>query len=163
IAERNGKRVWYPRRPGVTFTAVPDAPAPADSRIARLREMKMLARRFSSVLVGWDSAPTNEPLRLLPRELYRYETEGPEVLDGAVFAFVQGTDPEALLLLEAVQVASGHQWQYAPVRRTSAAVYVRYRDKVVWSVPQHHPAVDPSQTFTNVLLKIDPKMIPRQP
>jgi len=162
IAERNGKRVWYPRRPGVTFTAVPDAPAPADSRIARLREMKMLARRFSSVLVGWDSAPTNEPLRLLPRELYRYETEGPEVLDGAVFAFVQGTDPEALLLLEAVQVASGHQWQYAPVSRTSAAVYVRYRDKVVWSVPMYL-AVDPLHTFMNVRHKIDPKMIPRQP
>lgn len=163
IAEREGRRVWYPRQPGVTFTAVPDAPAPADSPIARLRQMKMLARRFSSLLIGWDWAPTNERLRLLPREVYRYETEGPEVLDGAVFAFVQGTDPEALLLLEAVQVGSGHQWQYAPVSRTSAAVEISYRDKTVWKVPMHHPAEDPSRTFMNVLIKIDPKMISRQP
>jgi len=163
IAERKGRRVWRPRRPGVTFAAVPDAPAPADSPIARLRQMKMLARRFSSILLGWDWAPTNEPLRLLPREIYRYETERPELLDGAVFAFVHGTDPEALLLLEAVRVASEHQWQYAPVRRTGAAVEVSYRDKTVWKVPAHHPAVDPSRTFTNVLIKIDPKMIPRQP
>lgn len=163
IAERNGKRVWYPRRPGVTFTAVPDAPTPADSPIARLRQMKLLARRFSSLLVGWDWNPTNEPLRLMPREVYRYETEGPEVLDGAVFAFVQGTDPETLLLLEAVQAASGHQWQYAPVRRTSAAVQISYRDKTIWKAPMHHPAEDPSRTFMNLLIKIDPKMIPRQP
>jgi hypothetical protein len=163
VAERNGQRVWHPEKPGVAFQAVPDAPAPAESPAARLRQMKMLARRFNAVLLGWDWAPATEPLRLLPRELYRYETESPDLLDGAVFAFVEGTDPETLLLLEAVRVSSGHQWQYAPARRTSGALELRYRDKVVWKVPMHVHAVDPSQPYIELRQKIDPDMIPPRP
>ena len=107
-----------------------------------------MARRFSAVLVGWPWAPKNEPLRMLPRELYRYQSKNPDLLDGAVFGFVQGTDPEALLLLEAVREESGLQWQYALARRTNGEVTVDYDGRTVWKAPVFLvPANDPSKTF----------------
>ena len=148
IAQRKGVRVWHPAQPGVTFHAVPDAPVPDESAKVRLRQMKTTARRFSAVLVGWGEPWMNEPLRMLPRELYRYQSKNPDLLDGAVFGFVQGTDPEALLLLEAVREKSGPQWQYALARRTNGEVTVDYEGKTVWKAPVFLvPANDPSKTF----------------
>ena len=44
-------------------------------------------------------------------------TAHPALIDGAVFAFVQGTDPEAVLLIEAVRRDDRTVWQYAFGRR----------------------------------------------
>ena len=55
-------------------------------------------------MLGWKADSTDrEELRLLPKPLYRYEPKAGPVIDGAVFAFVMGTDPESLLLIEAVK------------------------------------------------------------
>lgn len=157
VGERNGQRVWYPQQPGVTFQSVPDAPVPANTAKARIRQMKAFTRRFSAVLVGWgEDPPMNEPLRLLPRELYRYESQDPDLLDGAVFVFVQGTDPEVLLLLEAVRVESAFVWQYALARRTSGAVEVQYQGKTVWKTSVFHPASDPEETYIELPYAVDP-------
>ena len=89
----------------------------------------------------------NEPLRMLPRELYRYQSKNPDLLDGAVFGFVQGTDPEVLLLLEAVREKSGPQWQYALSRRTCGEVTADFDGKTVWKAPVLVTANDPSKTY----------------
>jgi hypothetical protein len=147
IAERDGRRVWYPKEPGVTFQPVPDAPMPAESAAARLRQMKTLAIRFTSTLLQWrDDAGDREELRMLPQPVYRYESENPEVLDGTMFFFVQGTDPESLLLLEAVREGSGYRWQYAFARRSSGALTARYQDEVVWKIPTEHTPRSPGGT-----------------
>jgi hypothetical protein len=51
-----------------------------------------------------------------------------------VFAFVQGTDPEAILLLEAVKRDGSPRWQYAFARATSAGLEARLDKQIVWEV-----------------------------
>jgi hypothetical protein len=48
IVQRQGKTVWNPTESGVTFRELADAAKPAELAEARLRQMKSLARKFSS-------------------------------------------------------------------------------------------------------------------
>jgi hypothetical protein len=142
VAKSGEAIVWSPRAGGVEFCDLPDAPAPADSPEARLRQMKALAERFSATLIGWKASEAGpEQLRLLPKPLYRYELAGstpahPDLVDGALLAFVQGTDPEVLLLLEAVLVDGRPRWQYAFSRSTSGSLEARLGKTVVWQVDE---------------------------
>ncbi len=141
IVVRDKTRViWSPGKAEVEFRDFPDAPAPAEEGAARLRQMKSLAGRFTARLrpLNGDNGEL-EVLRLLPRPLYRYElkdTKGasPILRDGAMFAFVMGTDPEVVLLLEAVEREGKAVWQYAVARATSYAVEASLGDEVIWSV-----------------------------
>ncbi len=133
VVEREGRRIWHPATSGIEFTPVPDAPRAEPSAAARLRQMKGLAAQFSATLIKWrEDGSDREELRLLPQPIYRYETDDPEVQDGGVFAFVQGTDPEVLLLLEAVRTNGNLVWIYGFVRRTSGVLEARHRGKPVW-------------------------------
>ncbi len=146
VVERGGQRLWYPAKSGIEFPSVPDAPAPEQSPAARLRQMKSLAGQFTVTLVRWREDGTDrEELRMLPQPIYRYESEDPEVLNGGVFAFVQGTDPEALLMLQAVRKGDGWEWHYGFVRRTSGVLDARHRGKLVWHVPTAANRTDPTQ------------------
>jgi hypothetical protein len=146
VIARDGERViWSPESPGVEFKDVPDAPRPAKTPAARLRQMKAIAERFKATMTGWQADDTDqEQLRLLPRPLYRYELAGakdpdPDLLDGGLFAYVQGTDPEVVLALEAVGTAEKAAWQYAFARATSGGLEVRLGGEVVWTAPKHPP------------------------
>jgi len=132
---REGQRViWHPAKPGIEFRPVPDAPQPADTAAERLRQMKTLSKHFGSTLLGWkEDNSDREALRLLATPLYRHKSKAPDLLDGVVFAFVQGTDPETLLLLEAARVGDRYEWQYGFARQTHGALDGRYRGKVVWT------------------------------
>jgi len=162
VAHDGDELVWSPSVAGVQFQEVADAPTPADSPVVRLRQMKGLVRRFSATLTGWKSSESQrEELRLLPQQLYRYDvkaakTTHPELRDGAVFAFVQGTDPEMLLLLESV--AAGDRplgWQYAFARATSGGLEAQLDGELVWKVEQLLD--DKSRTNPQVVLR---KVIP---
>ena len=108
--------------------------------------MKALATQFSATLIKWrEDGSDREELRLLPQPIYRYESEDPKLLDGGVFAFVQGTDPEVLLLLEAARKAGDAVWMYGFVRRSSGVLEARHRDKPVWSSPSAANRTDPTQ------------------
>ena len=78
-------------------------------------------------------------LRLLPQPLYRYESTDPDVLDGALFTFVTsaGTDPEALLLIEARKPSPTDSpiWHYAPARFTDLQLSVRHKGNEVFTAP----------------------------
>jgi len=150
IVARDTTRVfWSPAKAGVEFHDVPGAPAPSDDRAGRLRQMKSLAGRFGGRLpqpqVGDGHA---EVLRLLPKPLYRYELDDSKrtsaLRDGAMFAFVMGTDPEAVLLLEAVEREGKLIWQYAFARATAYAVEASLGDAVVWSVPAQSGPPNPA-------------------
>jgi hypothetical protein len=130
---------WSPGKAGVEFRDFPDAPEPADDRAARLRQMKSLAGRFTArlpPLPGDKGQP--EVLRLLPGPLYRYELKdsqgtNPILRDGAMFAFVMGTDPEVVLLLEVVEREGKAAWQYALARATAYPVEASLGNVVIWS------------------------------
>jgi hypothetical protein len=140
VARDGGRVIWSPETPGVEFNDIPGAPAPADTAAARLRQMKGLTDRFKVTMTGWKPDKSDrEELRLLPKPLYRDEvSEGsgsdPRWIDGGIFGFVQGTDPEAILLLEAIREGKGPRWQYAVARATASGLEVRLDKTVVWAV-----------------------------
>ena len=127
------ERIWAPTSPGVKFRLVPDAKPPAASPKMRLRQMKGIASQFSIRISTNVSTP--ETLRVLPRPIYRYTDPKSGLIDGAILAFVQGTDPEALLLIEAGSNGNARRWHYAIARCTSLAVTARLGDDIVYDVP----------------------------
>ena len=143
IAKEGGLTVWAPSVPGVTFHDIPDSPTPAGTAAARLLQAKALAERFKAAIVTADGdRESREELRLLPKPIYRYELDlakaaHPDLIDGAVFAFVQGTDPEAVLLVEAVRQGGGIGWQYAFGRATGYDVEARLGSMVIWSASSY--------------------------
>ena len=138
-ATRGQEVEWSPEEPGVEFTALTDVEPPAAIAAARLRQMKILAARFTSTHVGFTENQTPVELRLLPQPLYRYEPdrETPDLVDGALFAFVQGTDPQSLLILEARRDGEKIGWHFAFARMASGAVAARYQGREVFSVPKY--------------------------
>jgi hypothetical protein len=75
-----------------------------------------------------------EELRLLPQPIHRYATPKEGILNGALFAFVQGTDPELFLLIEARgATAARARWQFAATRMNSVEVRLRHRGREVWA------------------------------
>src|SRR5262245_31187209 len=160
VARDRSGTVWAPESAGVKFHDVPDGPAPAGTPELRLAQMKSLGARFTATLTGWkDDESDREVLRLLPRPLYRYDIKAatethPNLRDGALFAFVQGTDPEVLLLVEAVVAGDRSRWQYAFARATSGALEARLGEQLVWKVaraPDKPSRTDPQITIRRVL------------
>jgi hypothetical protein len=139
IARDKDRVIWSPETAGVEFKDVPAAPKPGKTHAERLRQMKAIAERFKATMTGWQPDDTDqEELRLLPRPLYRYDLKkakepDPNLLDGALFAYVQGTDPEVVLVLEAIGRAEKSAWQYAFVRATSGGLEVKLGREVVWT------------------------------
>ena len=79
-------------------------------------------------------------LRLLPTPIYHYENTEGELLDGAMFAFVRGTDPDLWLLIEARAIDGGHQWQYGLATfNGKVESHVDYRGAEVWKTPRLVP------------------------
>jgi hypothetical protein len=133
-AERNGALRWQPTKAGIELKSVPDAPLPAESAPRRLLQMRTLAGGFSGQLDDLRTKAEGErqELRLLTQPLYRYPAGEGEVLDGALFAIVMGTDPEVLLLLEARRDSDKLTWQYGLARMNDCAMSVSYKDQEVW-------------------------------
>jgi hypothetical protein len=127
------ERTWSPEQAGVEFQPVPDAAQPATSPTGRRRQMRDIAALFQ--VDKTDRQEVRRTLRLLTQPLYRYEPARDDVLDGALFAFVEGTDPEVLLLIEAREAGQGHQWQYALARLNSVHLEARHKDRSVWKQP----------------------------
>jgi hypothetical protein len=130
-AKFHGKPVWKTSGPGLRFEDVPKAPAPAGGEQQRLLQLNQLAKDFA----GWkkERDGIEGDLRLLPQPIHRYSAPKQGILNGGVFAFVQGTDPEIFLLIEARgEKADSTRWQYAATRMTSAEVRLRHRDEKVW-------------------------------
>jgi hypothetical protein len=122
---------WKPTA-GLRRKPLEPAPAPAGKAPARLAQMRRLAGAFSGYTQSRDGV--RRELRLLPAPLYRYESTGGEVFDGAVFGFVctVGTDPEAFLVLESRHTTDGQSWQYALARFSSADTFISFQEKPVW-------------------------------
>jgi hypothetical protein len=143
FAREKDRVVWSPATAGVEFKVVPKAPPPARTPAERLRQMKAIAERFKATMTGWAADNSDqEALRLLPRPLYRYDLANAKepdtkLLDGGLFAYVQGTDPEVVLVLEATGTADSAEWQYALVRATSGGLEVKLGDAVVWTAEKH--------------------------
>jgi hypothetical protein len=144
---------WTPLAPGIELAAITGAPGPAQSASQRLSQMRALTRDFSASTK--DHVERSLELRLLTQPLYRYQSTDPDVLDGAVFAFVTSTDPEALLVIEARKKpapapADGPVWEYAICRFTDLGLVVRHQGKEVFTAPliaYDSPQQDPKHRY----------------
>lgn len=141
-AFQNGVRVWHPEVPGVAWSSVPGAPPPARTPAERRRQMHDLAAAFQ---VAVQSDQNRYELRLLSQPLYRYQSAAAGVADGALFAFVEGTDPELILALQTRSDEPG--WTFASGRLTRWGIEVRYRDRLVSEFPQMTGAGDDSDVY----------------
>jgi hypothetical protein len=142
--ELNGEVKWAPREAAPAPQPLDGAPAPAGSPVPRLRQMRRLAERFTGTddfkISPTDAEAERNELRMLPTPVYRYESVEDGVVDGAVFAFVHGTDPEMLLVLEAQDDGSGAQWQYSLAAMTCWAVQAQLDGEEVWTSPERFAA-----------------------
>ena len=141
-------RTWTARKPGLEPDPVPDAPAPAEAEGARLVQMKALARRFSA---SEDDGPARGrlQLRLMTRPLLRYRDEPSGLIDGALFAFAYGTNPDILLALEARRGGDARpSWTYALARIGGAQATVSLEGKQVWIRPYVYIPAD-QDTYVN--------------
>src|SRR5262249_29877195 len=95
---------WKPEKGAADFRALDGAPVPDATAAQRSVQMKAIAADFSATddfkISATDKETTRHALRLLPTPVYRYQDALAEIADGAVFAFVHGTDPEVFLVLE---------------------------------------------------------------
>jgi hypothetical protein len=135
---------WSPSKGGVEFKPIPGAPKPAESAEARLRQMRDLAHEFAVSddfrEQGW------QVLRPMPKPFARYGKPGTPLLDGSVFCFALGTDPEAYLMLEARPGKDGPEWQFAFAPQTTYALKATWKGQEVWSLPYRSPW-SPTETF----------------
>ncbi len=129
---------WLPGA-GVPLLPLEGAPPPESTAARRTLQIRELARDFTAHTV--DDLSARWQLRLLSRPLYRYEMAGGDLIEGAIFAFVSdaGTDPEVVLVLEAVNDGKKETWRYRTVRFSISSLFVQYKGKEVWRSLRHVP------------------------
>jgi hypothetical protein len=147
----NGEVHWTPSKEGVEFHEVPDAAGPATNAAGRLRQMRDLARQFAA-RETWEGQ--TYALRLLPHPIDRYSDPGSGLLDAAVFAYANGTNPELLLLLEATPQGQGPpRWRFAAARLARAELHLKLGPRDVWNAPVLHRdlKLNPNDTYYTTL------------
>jgi hypothetical protein len=134
VGWKNKRTIWSPRRAGISFAALPDAPEPPRSSRARRAQMKRLAKRFTAYEVFPEDRRSE--LRLLMTPVYQYDDRETGIRDGGAFVFALGTNPELILLLEAHGADDADdRWNYAVARRGNAPLFVELDGEPVWQAP----------------------------
>jgi hypothetical protein len=121
---------WRPSRPGVVFRPIPGAPVPAETRRARLTQMRSLAGEFTaatSAPPNFNGGRSHGELRLLTQPLYRNADESSSVA----------------LLIEARSTPGGNVWHYAAAPFTDFAIQLKHKDLPVWNEPLVQNGPDP--------------------
>ena len=133
---RRGQTIWQPEKRWVEFKTIESSP-PAETESRRLIQMRNIARQFRFVdeFGGTDDNIQSNDLRLISNPVFRYSSE--EIIDGAMFVFALGTDPEAILLIEAFRDKDGHPaWRYACGESTIYELNAYLNGGLVWHKPR---------------------------
>lgn len=138
LGEKNDVTFWMPDKAGIEFQTLTDVDPPGNIAAARLARMRWIVDDFVVELT--DTRGTNgvkRRLRPLSRPVYRYPapTADSKYVDGALFAFVEGTDPEVFLLVEAAEGNAGPEWRFGVARMNRDELQVTHKNVVVWTVP----------------------------
>jgi hypothetical protein len=129
---RSGKAFWKPSEYVCRFSDLPKSPVPADKPALRLTQMRAVAAEFT-VVNYFGVKEDKQTMRLLPQPVYRYAEEG-KIVDGAVFVFAVGTDPECCVLVEAVKDDKVSRYRYAIAPMAIFKLEVSYKDTQVWQI-----------------------------
>jgi hypothetical protein len=125
---------WSTSQAGISREPLTDVPRPAASQAERLRQMKQLAASFSVHAVK--TAPDYDDgsiwhLRMLAQPIHRYAAKA--AVDGAIFAFAQGTDPEVYLILESDEVKGRGQWHFGFAPACVWELHAKRGEREIWS------------------------------
>ena len=151
---RSGREHWKPSEYVCKFADLPGSPVPADKPALRLPQMRAIAADFAVIdYIGAQEVKTE--LRRLPQPAYRYAEEG-KIVDGAVFIFAHGTNPECCVLLEAYQDGKGLRYRYAVAPMSIYKLETRYKDALVWSVERRHPGRNNARSYYANAYTLDP-------
>jgi hypothetical protein len=144
-----GDRGFRSTEAGIAFRPLPDAPPVAEASSSRRRQLRELARRFSSRMVIDPGKNVTQEMRLLPTPIHSYADPKTDLLRGAVFGLAtNGVNPDVLVLLEAGRLGNEVRWQFAPVRMTSGGVTLKYDGASIWEVPWVNWTEAPFPTWT---------------
>lgn len=125
---------WLPEKTQIRPAIIPAAKPPAAKEPQRLRQLKELARRFTAHEF-WDPDNSRFELRLLVQPVHRYSDPESELQDGAMFVLAHGTNPEVLLLIEALgKTLDDARWHCSFARLGSAELHVELDRKEIWKV-----------------------------
>ena len=149
--------VWAPKEKGVEFKKLNSHGTPGKTVAARGIQMSRIARDFRAEFAPHTAPDQFTQLRLLSRPLYRYQSSNPDIVDGAVYGFVNATDPELLLVLEARRDGDDLFWHYAPARSRHDQIRLYLDQKLVWDSPSLAPPWNqirnPTGTYFNLRLE----------
>ncbi|MDX1969102.1 MAG: hypothetical protein SFV23_18140 [Planctomycetaceae bacterium] len=136
---------WQPGGAAVRMTPLAAAPDPAATAIGRLSQIKSQTRRFTATQHITETDPTLVQLRLLPKEIDRYQPSNNPRADGAAFLLVNGRNPGLILFIE----TDGAAWSYGVGRLSMpSTLTLLLDDAVVWSKPPGRES-DASYTASN--------------
>lgn len=125
---------WTPEKSQITPQLFPKADKPAAKETVRLRQLKEMSRRFTAHEF-WDPENSRFELRLLVQPVLRYQDAKSQIQDGAVFALAHRTNPEVVVLIEAIGNSPEEaKWHYGLARMGSAEMHVAIDDEEVWKV-----------------------------
>jgi hypothetical protein len=142
----NAGFTWEPEKPGIEFSEIAGAPSPDQMPRQRLAQLRDLSKRFA---ITEHASAQPDLLRLMPRPIDRYADPAHELVDGAIFLFAHGTNPEAMVLIEA-QGSSVEKaiWRFAVARLTVAPFEVTLDRRAVRTVAYHSDSLNrPSSPY----------------
>lgn len=123
---------WQPAQAQIESHVIPDAPTPDKKATTRLRQIKDLARRFTAHEF-WDPDNSRFELRVLVQPVLRYSDPASKIQDGAAFIIAHGTNPETVLLIEALGASlEAARWNYTLARSSHAESHVELDGQEVW-------------------------------
>lgn len=129
---------WSADKPGIERKPLADEPVPNASKTRIRFQAKRIARRFSVRLEDL-IAKTGEQLRLLDTPIHQYGSPTSDAM-GAVFGFASnGTNPDALLLVELTHDKYQRLWKFGWVQMTTGQLTAKLDDEVVWTAPYQTP------------------------
>ncbi len=132
--EGDGGWQWSASEPGLILRDIPQASPPAKTESLRLSQMKELSHRFEAY--EYSGPHGRLQLRLVAHPIHRYTDAASGLVDGAIFAFAYGTNPDLLLLIEARQERNAPpKWQYGFARLGAGRLFLNLDHKEVWGQP----------------------------
>ncbi len=121
--QREGVAVWTPSKAGLELKPIHRRPR-RPTRLRAAAPDAHLAQEFTGRQTTREGV--DRDMRLLAQPIYRYENTKGDLIDGGLFVFVIGTDPEAFLLIEARRTHSGAlQWRFGATRMNSIDLRIK--------------------------------------
>lgn len=123
---------WMPETTQIEPVLFPEVATPEAKESLRLRQLKELALKFSAHQF-WDPDNSRFELRLLVQPVHRYSDPNAGIQDGAAFVFANGTNPEVIVMIEALgKDVKSSRWHYSFARLGSAEMHVKLDNQEVW-------------------------------